>query len=45
MQIQLVFKERLTFGTPVLVNVYPRLSNGTNYTQTAKVPSLEEGEG
>lgn len=44
MQIQLVFKERLSFGTPVLVNVYPH-SNGTNHNQTVQVPSLEEGEG
>ncbi|KAK2851604.1 hypothetical protein Q5P01_007880 [Channa striata] len=40
-QLQLVLKEKLTFGSPVLVTVYPH-SNGRNTNQSITVPSLEE---
>lgn len=43
MQVQLVLKEKLIFGSPVLVNVYAR-PHETKNNQTITVPSLEQGE-
>ncbi|XP_067382292.1 interleukin-17 receptor C [Channa argus] len=41
MHVRLVLKEKLMFGSPVLVTVYPH-SNGTTINQSITVPSLED---